>query len=157
MTTSISNRCERNTATPMDSGMSIKDNAKPTLRSSSGEGRIPADQREAHRQLKREGSRHTQGRAEHNPLSLLPLRWRGDPDGNDRPGTRPGSLRAPGTPSTKESQGRANESTAPQRESRGRLKNDSVPVAFLYAPILNCPDYVLGSGPDTQVVGRSWN
>src|SRR4028119_2163814 len=41
MSRSISNRCERNTATPMDNGMSSKDNEKPASRSSSVSGVSP--------------------------------------------------------------------------------------------------------------------
>src|ERR671917_89163 len=41
MRRSMSNRCERNTATPMDNGMSSKDNEKPASRSSSVSGVSP--------------------------------------------------------------------------------------------------------------------
>src|SRR5919107_1992337 len=77
MSRSISNRCERNTATPMDSGRSMKDNAKPTLRNSSVRGVSPPTNERSTGSWK--GSRDTQGRAEQDPPGLPTLRLRGEP------------------------------------------------------------------------------
>src|SRR5215208_3809123 len=78
MTTSMSNRCERTTAMLKESGTSRKDNAKPILRRSRTKG-VSTNQVEVQRQLEDGGSRHTQGRAEHNPLGLPTVCRRGDP------------------------------------------------------------------------------
>src|SRR5215208_59359 len=78
MTTSMSNRCERTTAMLKESGTSRKDNAKPILRRSRTKG-VSTNQVEVQRQLEDGGSRHTQGRAEHNPLGLPTGCRRGDP------------------------------------------------------------------------------